>query len=240
MQTQENKVSRNSDMKFKTDPDNRNLRSKILSFVSSKLLGKKFTTKSYWENRYKTAGNSGIGSYGQMALLKGEFINQVIQQFHLENAIEFGCGDGNNLAIYQFKDYLGIDISEKAISICREKYLADLSKSFINFESEKSRILGSFLKADCALSIEVLFHILEEDEFKSYLANLFRVATKVVIIIASNRDGGVSKVSPHIHLRKFTGYIEEIAPEWKKITDLKFETKELQMLYNKYFYLYIK
>ena len=37
-----------------------------------------FDSQNYWENRYKTNGNSGLGSYGDEATFKSTYINEKI------------------------------------------------------------------------------------------------------------------------------------------------------------------
>lgn len=38
----------------------------------------KFNSKNYWENRYKSGGNSGAGSYSNLAEFKAEIINEFV------------------------------------------------------------------------------------------------------------------------------------------------------------------
>ena len=74
---------------------------------------------SYWQERYKKGGNSGTGSYNLLAEFKAEIINTFIKENSIETVVEFGCGDGNQLKYYQFKNYLGYDVSTESINICK-------------------------------------------------------------------------------------------------------------------------
>ena len=71
---------------------------------------KKFTTKKtpfnnsteYWKNRYNLGGNSGDGSYGELAQFKAEFLNKFVTDKNIKTIIEFGSGDGNQLTMAQY------------------------------------------------------------------------------------------------------------------------------------------
>ena len=79
-----------------------------------------FDSKEYWENRYKYQGNSGAGSYGKLAEFKAEVINEFINENNINNVIEFGCGDGNQLNLFNIKNYLGFDVSDTIIKLCQD------------------------------------------------------------------------------------------------------------------------
>ncbi|WP_048031256.1 MULTISPECIES: hypothetical protein [Brevibacillus] len=51
--------------------------------------------KLTWEDNYASGGNSGLGSYGVLALFKAEVINEYIKEQQVKSVIEFGCGDGS-------------------------------------------------------------------------------------------------------------------------------------------------
>ena len=76
----------------------------------------------YWQKRYLRGGNSGNGSYGKLAHFKAEVINRFVEEKSVKTVIEWGCGDGNQLKLANYPQYIGYDISSKAISICREKF----------------------------------------------------------------------------------------------------------------------
>ena len=53
--------------------------------------GDRFTTSSdYWEQRYKTGGNSGAGSYNRLAEFKANFLNRFVIEHEIRSVIEFG------------------------------------------------------------------------------------------------------------------------------------------------------
>lgn len=84
----------------------------------------------YWERRYQSGGDSGAGSYNRLALFKAEILNEFVKSNNISSVIEWGCGDGNQLKLAQYPQYMGIDVSAKAIEICKEKFYEDSSKQF--------------------------------------------------------------------------------------------------------------
>ena len=82
-------------------------------------------SKNYWIERYDSGGNSGDGSYGKLAEFKAEILNEFVQQNNIKTIIEYGSGDGNQLTLAEYPSYTGFDVSPKALSLCREKFLND-------------------------------------------------------------------------------------------------------------------
>ena len=167
-----------------------------------------FTTSGdYWEKRYSTGGNSGAGSYDNLAEFKAEVINQFVEVNNIGRVIEFGCGDGNQLKYFNFGEYLGFDVSQTAIANCRRLYADDPGKRF----EKLSDYAGE--RAELVLSLDVLYHLVEDEVFDSHMQSLFSSSEKYVIIYSSNVDDDLNvRRSPHVRLRKFTGWIEKNFP----------------------------
>ena len=70
-----------------------------------------------WEQRYLMGGNSGQGSYGVLAEFKAKIVNQFVEEFEVKSLVEFGCGDGSQLMLANYPRYVGLDVSQKAVSI---------------------------------------------------------------------------------------------------------------------------
>lgn len=173
---------------------------------------KTFNADQYWERRYKEGGNSGRGSYKELATYKANYINQVIYQLRLMSGVELGCGDGHQLQMYRFETYHGVDVAPSAVERCRRMYNDDASKSFSIYQ--KGHVAD--FEADCALSIDVLYHIIDKRDFEQHLNDLFSLARKAVIIYAW--DCNHSSEIAHVKPRRFTGYIANHFPKWK-LTD---------------------
>ena len=110
---------------------------------------------SYWEQRYRAGDDSGAGSYGRLAEFKAEVINDFIRSHSVGSAVEFGCGDGNQLGYLQVPAYIGFDVSDKALDICRARFSKDPSKQF----RKMSDYCGE--TAEMALSLDVIFHLVD-------------------------------------------------------------------------------
>tara|TARA_R110002072_G_scaffold64203_7_gene159869 strand:- start:36336 stop:36989 length:654 start_codon:yes stop_codon:yes gene_type:complete len=193
----------------------RNIIDKIKFQISTKLLGKEFSSQKYWELRYSNAGDSGIGSYGKMAEDKAKFINLLIDKYSLESCLEYGSGDGHNLQFYNFKKYLGVDVSKTAIDLCLKQYGADKTKAFALYDQNYFHHMNQFLEVDVTLSSEVLFHLVEQSVYDKYLDNLFSTAKKGVIIISTDSNDNEG-IPPHIHHRQFSKDVSSKFPQFKR------------------------
>lgn len=140
-----------------------------------------FDYKLYWEQVYACGGNSGSGSYGLLAEFKAEVINDFIQQHQIDSVIEFGCGDGHQLGLMKYKQYLGFDIAPSSIALCAAKYKMDPSKSFMTYHPDYFFNKG-YLTADCVVCLDVLYHITNELDFKKTLNDLFQCAKQYIIL----------------------------------------------------------
>jgi SAM-dependent methyltransferase len=125
-----------------------------------KLLQKwKFANSStYWEQRYLTGGTSGAGSYGRLAQFKAETLNAFASRADIQRVIEFGCGDGEQLALAQYPSYVGVDVSPTSIALCTRRFASDRTKRFY-LATKVPEHLGRF---DLALSLDVIYHLVED------------------------------------------------------------------------------
>jgi cyclopropane fatty-acyl-phospholipid synthase-like methyltransferase len=163
---------------------------------------------SYWEQRYLNNKNSGAGSYGRLANFKAEIINAFVVEHHVKDVIEFGCGDGHQLSLANYPKYTGVDVSTEAVSICKKLYKADSSKSF--YTLNEFEMLN--LKAELVLSLDVIFHLIEDEVYNNYMQQLFSTSQKFVIIYSSNNEKYYAK---HVKSRKFTNWIDaHVANNW--------------------------
>ena len=107
----------------------------IIVYIYRKLINPQapFTSsEKYWVNRYNGGGNSGEGSYGQLAEFKAEIINEFVRRNVITSVIELGCGDGNQLKLAEYPLYIGFDVSLKALSIYVEKYFQTILPKFLD------------------------------------------------------------------------------------------------------------
>lgn len=167
----------------------------------------------YWDVRYETGGDSGPGSFGKLAEYKAAFLNNFVAAHAIASVIEFGCGDGNQLALYDFPEYVGLDVSPVAISMCRRRFRSDGTKRFERYKNRLGFCRDNNLSAELTISIDVIFHLTDDDTYSTYLAELFSASRRHTIIYASNCN--VPRPAPHVRHRRFAEDVEILFPEWE-------------------------
>jgi len=164
---------------------------------------------SYWEERYKANDDSGAGSYGRLADFKAKILNDFVAKNHIDTVIEYGSGDGNQLTLATYPFYKGFDVSATALKLCKNRFKGDASKEFYAM-SDASQ---SDAKASLTLSLDVLYHLVEDAVFDSYMERLFTSSTQYVIIYSSNYD---DHFAPHVKSREFTKWVDaNVTQSWE-------------------------
>lgn len=171
-----------------------------------------FSSSRYWEERYSSGGNSGAGSYGRLAQFKADTINKFVEDHNIQTVVEFGSGDGAQVHIGRYPSYTGIDVSAHAVEVCRTKFAHDPSKRFLLATSPEARQA----RAELAMSLDVIYHLVEDVVYEQYMRQLITAAEKFVCVYSSN----ISRSSPdkHVRHRVFTDWIDENAPGWTLIS----------------------
>jgi SAM-dependent methyltransferase len=166
-----------------------------------------FNSKQYWEERYNKNGNSGNGSYNELADFKAEIINNFIDNKYIKSIIDYGVGDGNQLSLINTidKNYIGIDVSPTVINKCKQMFADNKTKQFI-LDDEINEI-----KSELVLSCDVIYHLIEDHIYEKYMKNLFNISTKYIIIYSKDED---FRLAEHVKFRKFTEYIEHNFNDW--------------------------
>ena len=126
----------------------------------------------------------------------------------IKSIIEYGCGDGNQLSLARYPVYKGFDISSKAISICKKRFVNDETKSFALMETYNNE------KAELSLSLDVIYHLVEDTIFEDYIDRLFDSSERFVIIFSSNTDKNPESQAPHVRHRKFSRWVEKNRRNW--------------------------
>jgi SAM-dependent methyltransferase len=168
------------------------------------------SSTEYWESRYASGRNSGGGSYSRLADFKAEILNAFVAGHAIQSVIEFGCGDGNQLSLAVYPRYIGLDVSKTIVEKCRQLFKADPSKSF--------ELMADYAgeQADLALSLDVVFHLVEDDVFEAYMRTLFGASGTYVIVYSSNSAeiGGAGRHEKH---RRFTDWVDANETGWKLV-----------------------
>jgi len=172
------------------------------------------SSSEYWDRRYRTGGNSGPGSKDRLAEFKATFLNKFVDQHQIVSVIEYGSGDGEQLKLASYPEYMGVDVSEEALKKCRALFAGDISKRFL-----RSDAVPPNSKADLSMSLDVIYHLVEDSVFDTYMRRLFESAEKFVIVYSSNMDQDWPQ--KHVRHRQFTSWVEQNMPGWYLHSTLK-------------------
>ena len=159
-------------------------------------------SKQYWVDRYANGNDSGSGSDGVLGDYKASFINSLIHMLSLKSIVDHGCGDGKllNLLDLEGVEYRGYDVSIDAISKIEGFHVS-------TYDDYIPR------RFDLALSMDVLFHLIEDEVFNSYMSMLFNDGEFVLIYGYDSEDDPMLKHGrrslPHMKYRSFSKWISE-------------------------------
>lgn len=162
---------------------------------------------AYWEQRYQTGGHSGAGSYDRLADFKAEFLNHFVDQHRIGKVVEWGTGDGAQLKLADYPSYVGIDVSETAVKRLKADFADHPEYQFFHTSEVPTGLQG-----DLVLSLDVIYHLVEDDVFDQYMRALCESCAENLIIYASNEDKAWS--SPHVRHRRFETWLEQHRPEF--------------------------
>ena len=137
----------------------------------------------YWEERYQQGGTSGSGSFGRLAQFKAETLNDWVKEKGVKSVIEFGCGDGEQLALARYPRYVGVDVAQASIDACR-RALCQATPPNVSISPQK--FLPTLTDFDLVLSLDVIYHLVEDKIYEAYMRSLFACAGRFVAIYSSN------------------------------------------------------
>ena len=151
-----------------------------------------FNSESYWNDRYKTGGTSGPGSYNENAKIKADIINDFVSSNSINTVTDFGCGDGNQLKHFNFNEYLGYDISDVILGKTSKIFSDDSTKEFKHIREYKNN------PSDLAMSLEVILHQVNDSDYIEYMDRLLNHNSKYLIVQTIKTD--IEKQT-HIHVK---------------------------------------
>lgn len=191
-----------------------------------------YTPAGYWDRRYREGRTSGAGSEGDEGAYKAQYLTDFTHQHNITSVLDWGCGDGQVLGLVRFPEginYVGVDVSPTIVQQMNEKFvspytfltatefLKNVARLRENLQSSTPHEVSKFpLKFTLALSMDVLFHLPNDEDYRDYLDCLFGSATDFVMIYSTNYAGG--RTARHVYRREFTPDIAERFPEWKLTT----------------------
>jgi hypothetical protein len=168
-------------------------------------------SENYWIRRYNSGRNSGEGSYSKLAEFKAGIINDFVKDNNVATIIEYGCGDGNQLRLAEYPSYIGFDVGPKAIELCRDIFQHNKTKRFNLMSEYKGET------AQLTLSLDVIYHLVEDKIYYSYMERLFNSSERFVIIYSSDFD---EEQKYHEKRRRFTKWVKTNKPHWKLIRQI--------------------
>jgi len=184
---------------------------------------KEFNSAEYWQNRYKNdrhmflGDGSGAGSQGEEAAYKGFVINHWLEKHELRTITELGCGSGENLKLYNIPiSYCGYDVSPEAIKLCEEKFDKHRNRLKYLFTTDINMI---DYEADVCLSLDVWYHLVEDEVFNDYCKLLFEVGKwNYIIIYSTDTDSQFTEdghpLAKHVRFRPVLDKVKEY-PQWE-------------------------
>lgn len=154
---------------------------------------------AYWQARYAAGGSSGAGSAGDIAEQKAAAVNTLIEAEDIRSVVDWGCGDGKQLDLLALPDaYLGVDIAPAAIARCIERHPG---RAFLVWPPRGVEVT---VRAELALSLDVIFHLVDDRDFDAYWRRLFASATRWVLLHGTNHDRNDGDTARHVRHRRHT------------------------------------
>jgi SAM-dependent methyltransferase len=166
----------------------------------------------YWESSYRKGWTSGDGSYGDLGRAKAEFLNAFVRERAVGSVTEFGCGDGHQLSLAEYPRYVGLDVSRTAIGLCKSRFAADTTKSFFRYDGECFVDRAGLFAADLAISLDVVYHLIEDSVFETYMEHLFGAGRRYVVVYST--DTVMRGTAPHVKHRQFSSWVAANRPQW--------------------------
>lgn len=178
--------------------------------------GVTFDSAAYWEERYAAGGNSGLGSRGDNARRKADYLNHFVKEYMIRSVLEFGCGDGYQLSLANYPDYVGLDVSETAVKRCRTLFALDAHKRFYLLPTPWP------VAAELSLSLDVTYHLVENSVYRQHMSDVFGSATRYVVLYTTDSQ----VVDPNLYMadhvlhRPVCADVADRFPGWQMIDTL--------------------
>jgi len=137
------------------------------------LLGAEGLEKAWWERRYREGRPSGPGSVGRGRAWKWKVITEYAGG--PRSVVDVGCGDLSFWEDRDCPDYTGIDI---ACNIIAQDRVARPDWVFICANAAEKQSVGG----DVVLCLDLLFHIMNTDDFKAILRNLCSYSERWIFV----------------------------------------------------------
>lgn len=150
-----------------------------MKVMSKELLEQPYSYHRYFDFRYNQGilGAGGPQPAGAEAQFTREYVLKTLRDTESESVVEIGCGSMVRWGNPCSENYIGIDVSEKAIQQARERFP---NHSFIR----RDVTVEDIPTADAIVCIDMFQHIKHEDVLP-LLKKMLAAATKTVIVKTS-------------------------------------------------------
>ena len=147
------------------------LNTAIKGFMRERLVNSMF-----WDFRYRTDPDlgSGVGSRGDSLAYKRNLLADQLDGLPDTEVVDVGCGDLEVTRNLQLSHYIGLDVSEAALGIAREKRP--------DWEFRHIRQCGDIPTADYLICLDVLIHQPDERSFLELIDRLAGATRHCLIV----------------------------------------------------------
>jgi hypothetical protein len=101
------------------------------------------------------------------------------------------------------------------IAWCKRRFIADPTKSFFLYDGEAFVDRADLFMADLAISLDVVYHLVEDSVFEKYMTQLFASGRRYVVVYSTNAE--MRCTAPHARHRCFTPWVEFNCPDWRLV-----------------------
>jgi SAM-dependent methyltransferase len=174
----------------------------------------------YWESRYARGGNSGAGSYGSCLDNKKALISGLLEERGIHSVVDLGCGDGTVIDIFRdLGSYIGYDVSRTAI----DRLVARGYPGHYQFRMADGAPPEH--APDLAMSLDVVFHLVEDAVFRRYMGMLTGVGARYLLVLTWNSSilSTEHTVGSHVLYRDFRACMEEDYPGYRLVQEYPYE-----------------
>jgi hypothetical protein len=169
------------------------------------------TATDYWEARYATGGSSGAGSRGTNAQAKAAAINAFTARNRILSIVDWGCGDGYLTELLNLNNihYCGVDVSRTAVGVGLLRFPAH---QYVRWEPTSRA--GVYAFGEMGLSVDVIFHLTDDDVYERYMMRLFEASRFVVVFSPSKRPH--PKQAAHMRYHEWT---KDVPGAWELMSE---------------------
>ena len=125
------------------------------------------------------------------------------------SVVELGIGDGNQSSLFEIPFYAGIDVVPQIVARARERFADRPGWTF----HEVGNLGPQDRRCDMSMSLDVIYHLVEEEVYDRYMRDLMGFADRFVLVYASDHDADAR--ARHVRHRNYGRWIAQSAPDWR-------------------------